>query len=322
MSRRGWALFVAMSLIWGIPYLLIRFAVEDFAPGTLVFARTALPALILLPLAFRRGLIRPLLPHWRVLAVFTAVEIAAPWWLLGAAEQRLTSSMAGLLVASVPLIGVVAAFVAHRAAGGPGIGGPGAGGPGADDPIDARRLLGLAVGFAGVVALVGIEVRGNDLIAVGQVVLCAVGYAVGPMIIARRLSHVPSLGVIAVSLTFAALAYAPYALTHLPESVSPRSAASVLVLAVVCTAIAFLVFFALIAEVGPARATVITYVNPAVALLLGVVLLGEPFSAGIAVGFPLILVGSYLATARSRTEPPTAGRQEVRVGDTPTVAEP
>jgi drug/metabolite transporter (DMT)-like permease len=304
-----------MSLIWGIPYLLIRFAVEDFAPGTLVFARTALPALILLPLALRRGLIRPLLPHWRILAVFTVVEIGAPWWLLGAAEQRLSSSMAGLLVASVPLIGVLVALVAHRVA-------PGVGGPRADDRMDARRLLGLAVGFAGVVALVGIEVRGNDLIAVGQVVLCAVGYAVGPLIIARRLSHVPSLGVIAVSVTFAALAYSPYALTHLPESVSPRSAVAVLVLAVVCTATAFLVFFALIAEVGPARATVITYVNPAVALLLGVLLLGEPFSTGIAVGFPLILVGSYLATARGRTEPPTRGRREVRVGDTPTVAEP
>jgi drug/metabolite transporter (DMT)-like permease len=305
MSRRGWALFVAMSVIWGIPYLLIRVAVEDFAPGTLVFFRTVLPALILLPLAFRRDLVRPLLPHWRILLLFTVVEIAGPWWLLGAAETRLTSSMAGLLVAVVPLVGVVAGVLV-----------------GHSDRVDARRMLGLAVGFAGVVALVGIEVRGSDLIAVGQVALCAVGYAVGPLIVARRLSHVPSLGVIAVSLSLCAVGYAPYALTHLPDSVSPASVGSVVVLALVCTAVAFLLFFALIAEVGPARATVITYVNPAVAVLLGVLLLDEPFGTGIAIGFPLILLGSFLATARSRPRGEVPMGREVCAGDLPQVAEP
>jgi drug/metabolite transporter (DMT)-like permease len=307
MSRRGWALFVALCVIWGIPYLLIRVAIRDFAPGTLVFFRTVLPAVILLPLAFRRGLIRDLLPHWRILLAFTAVEIAGPWWLLGAAEQRLTSSMAGLLVAGVPLIGVVLVLFA--------------GGRAPEDRIDAKRMVGLLVGFAGVVALVGIEVRGSDLIAVGQVALVAVGYALGPLIIARRLSHVPSLGVIAVSLTLAAIGYAPFALTHLPSSVSLDSALSVVVLALVCTAVAFLVFFALIAEVGPARATVITYVNPAVAVLLGVLLLDEPFSAGIAIGFPLILLGSFLATGRSAQTPVADGSDEVLVRDTPQAAE-
>ncbi|HEY0360012.1 MAG TPA: DMT family transporter [Mycobacteriales bacterium] len=307
MSRRGWALFVAMCVIWGIPYLLIRVAIRDFAPGTLVFFRTVLPAVILLPLAFRRGIVRDLLPHWRILVAFTVVEIAGPWWLLGAAEQRLTSSMAGLLVAGVPLIGVVVVLLA--------------GGRAAEDRIDGRRLVGLLVGFAGVVALVGIEVRGSDLIAVAQVALVAVGYAVGPLIIARRLSHVPSLGVIAVSLTLTAVGYAPFALTHLPASVSLASAASVVVLALVCTAVAFLLFFALIAEVGPARATVITYVNPAIAVLLGVLLLDEPFSAGIAVGFPLILLGSFLATARSAGAPVADGPDEVLVRDTPQAAE-
>ena len=307
MSRRGWALFVAMCVIWGIPYLLIRVAIRDFAPGTLVFFRTVLPAVILLPLAFRRGIVRDLLPHWRILVAFTVVEIAGPWWLLGAAEQRLTSSMAGLLVAGVPLIGVVVVLLA--------------GGRAAEDRIDGRRLVGLLVGFAGVVALVGIEVRGSDLIAVAQVALVAVGYAVGPLIIARRLSHVPSLGVIAVSLTLTAVGYAPFALTHLPASVSLASAASVVVLALVCTAVAFLLFFALIAEVGPARATVITYVNPAIAVLLGVLLLDEPFSAGIAVGFPLILLGSFLATARSAGAPVADRPDEVLVRDTPQAAE-
>jgi drug/metabolite transporter (DMT)-like permease len=305
MSRRGWALFVAMCVIWGIPYLLIRVAVRDFSPGTLVFARTVLPALILLPIALHRDLIRPLLPHWRILAVYTVVEIAGPWYLLSAAEQRLTSSLTGLLVAAVPLIGVVAALaVGHT-----------------HDRVDRRRLLGLALGFLGVVALVGIDVRGADLVAVGQVALTAIGYAVGPLIIARRLAHLPSLGVIAVTLTLTAVGYAPYALTHLPESVSAESMVSVALLAVVCTAVAFLLFFALIAEVGPARALVITYVNPAVAVTLGVLLLNEPFSAGLAVGFPLILLGSFLATARNR-QPAVRTDEDVRVRETPQVVEP
>jgi drug/metabolite transporter (DMT)-like permease len=307
MSKRGWTLFIAMCVIWGIPYLLIRVAIRDFAPGTLVFFRTVLPAVILLPLAFRRGLIRDLLPHWRILLLFTVVEIAGPWWLLGAAEQRLSSSMAGLLVAGVPLIGVLVVLLA--------------GGRAPEDRIDARRMLGLLAGFAGVVALVGIEVRGSDLIAVAQVALVAVGYAVGPLIIARRLSHVPSLGVIAVSLSLTAVGYAPFALTHLPSSVSLDSALSVVVLALVCTAVAFLLFFALIAEVGPARATVITYVNPAIAVLLGVLLLDEPFSAGIAIGFPLILLGSFLATARSAPRASAEESDEVLVRDTPQAAE-
>ncbi|HEV7755497.1 MAG TPA: DMT family transporter [Mycobacteriales bacterium] len=305
MSRRGWALFIAMCVIWGIPYLLIRVAIRDFEPGTLVFARTALPALILLPIAWHRDMIRPLLPHWRILAVYTVAEIAGPWYLLSAAEEHLTSSLTGLLVAAVPLIGILAAFaVGHT-----------------QDRLDRRRLLGLAVGFAGVVALVGIEVRGAELVALGQVALTAIGYAVGPLIVARRLAHLPSLGVIAVTLGVAAVGYAPYALTHLPASVSAESAVSVALLAIVCTALAFLLFFALIAEVGPARATVITFINPAVAVLLGVLLLGEPFSVGIAVGFPLILLGSFFATARNR-RPAVAAGEDVCVRDTPQVAEP
>ena len=148
----------------------------------------------------------------------------------------------------------------------------------------------------------GIDVHGTDLVAVAEMAVPVVGYALGPLIVSRRLSDLPSLGVVAASVSLTALLYAPVALTHLPGHVSAEVLASVIGLAFVCTALAFLVFFALIAEVGPARSTVITYVNPAVAVLLGVVLLGEPFTAGIAVGFPLILVGSVLAT-RATVEP-------------------
>jgi drug/metabolite transporter (DMT)-like permease len=284
MSRRGWLLFALMCVIWGVPYLLIRVAVRDFSPGTLVFARTAPAVLLLLPWALYRGAMHGLLRYWRPLLLYTAVEVALPWLLLGHAEQRLPSSLTGLLIAAVPLIGASLSYLL-----------------GEQDRVDVRRLLGLVIGFAGVVTLVGIDVGGADLGAVGEVALIAVCYATGPLIIVRRLAHLPSIGVVTASLMLTALAYSPYALTHWPSHISAKAGWSVAGLAVVCTAAAFLVFFALIAEVGAARAVVITYVNPVVAIILGVALLNEPFTLGLAVGTPLVLLGSILATARTRT---------------------
>jgi drug/metabolite transporter (DMT)-like permease len=160
--------------------------------------------------------------------------------------------------------------------------------------------MGLAVGFLGVAAMVGLDVSYRDLSAVGEVLLVAIGYALGPMIIARKLNDLPPLGVVAASLALTGLAYLPFGLTHLPVALPPVPVLlSVAILGVVCTALAFMLFFALIGEVGPARATVITYVNPAVALLLGVLILGEPFTFGASAGFLLIVLGSYLATRRS-----------------------
>jgi drug/metabolite transporter (DMT)-like permease len=271
-----------MCLIWGIPYLLIKVAVSDLNPVTLVFFRTVIGALILLPIAAARGSLKPLLPHWRWIAAYTAVEVALPWVLLAHAELRLSSSLTGLLIAATPFVGVILGLVT-----------------GGDERFDARRLAGLAVGFLGVAALVGLNVSGNDLVAAGEVGLVAVCYAVGPLIVSRRLSAVPSLGVVAVSLVLPAIAYAPLGLTHMPSAIPvPQVLLAVALLGVVCTAIAFLLFFALIAEVGPVRATVITYVNPAVALALGVALLGEPLTIGAGVGFALILLGLFLAMRR------------------------
>ncbi|HEV2032892.1 MAG TPA: DMT family transporter [Candidatus Dormibacteraeota bacterium] len=282
MSRRGWALFVAMCLIWGIPYLLIKVAVSDLSPVTLVFFRTAIGAVLLVPLAAGRGNLKPLIPHWRAILIYTAVEVALPWFLLADAERRLSSSLTGLLLAACPFVGVLLGWMT-----------------GAKERFDTRRLFGLVVGFIGVAALVGLNVSARDFGAAGEVGLVAVCYAAGPLIISRRLSNVPSLGVVAVSIALPAVVYAPLGLTHLPAAVpSVPVLASVGLLGVLCTAIAFLLFFALIAEVGPVRATFITYVNPAVALALGVVLLGEPFTVGAVVGFGLILLGLFLATRR------------------------
>ena len=270
-------------MIWGIPYLLIRVAVEEVSPPALVFFRTLPAALLLVPFALYRGQLHGLLGRWRWILAYTMIEIAIPWLLLFHAEQRLSSSMAGLIVASVPLIAVVV----YRAVGIVG-------------HVDSRRLVGLLVGFAGVAALVGLDFGDRDTLAMAEVGLVALCYAIGPLIISRRLADLPSLGVVAASLVITSALYAPWALTTLPSSVSAATVGAVATLALVCTALAFILFFALIGEVGPARSTVITYVNPLVAVLLGVWLLSEPFTLGIAVGLPLILLGSVLGTAPTR----------------------
>lgn len=295
MSRRGWLLFAAMALIWGIPYLLIKVAVDEIAPATLVLARTGIAAALLLPVALARGQIRPLFARWWPLLLYTAVEICGPWLLLGFAEQRLSSSLAGLLVAGTPLVGALLERWGPER-----------------ERLGVRRLAGLLVGLAGVGALVGFEVGAGDWRAIVAIAFVVVGYALGPVILSRTLSDLPSLGVVAASLGLAALAYVPAGLAQAPSAwPSTEVVLAVLTLAVVCTALAFLVFFALIAEVGPARSTVITYVNPAVAVLLGVLVLDESFTVATAVGFVLILLGSVLATSRRATAPVEPGEPAV-----------
>lgn len=282
MSKRGWLLFLAMGVIWGVPYLFIRVAVSTLDPVVVAFGRTLVGAMLLLPVAAHRGLLEPVLPHWRWLIVFTLVEISVPWLMLGHAETRLNSSTTGLLLAIVPLIAaIVVTKLGH-------------------DRLDTRRMLGLGIGLAGVAALVGLDIDLSDLAAVGAVAICAVGYATGPIIIDRKLKGVPPLGVVAGSLLLAALLYAPFAWLKWPPHSTWPAWGSVATLGFVCTALAFILFFALIAEVGPARATVITYINPVVAIALGVALLNEPFTVGMAIGFPLVIAGSVLGTARRK----------------------
>jgi drug/metabolite transporter (DMT)-like permease len=294
MSRRGWLLFAAMGVIWGIPYLLIKVAVEDLAPATIVLGRTGIAAVLLVPVAAARGQLRPLLPYWRPLLLFTAVEICAPWVLLGYAEQDLSSSLTGLLVAAVPLVSALVVKVTGHESMGP------------------ARVVGLLVGFVGVATLVGFDVEASSMTAVGAVGVVAILYAVGPVILARNLAHLPGLGVMAASLAIAALVYLPVGVAQLPDTAPGADAVwSVVGLGLVCTATAFVVFFALIAEVGPARATVITYVNPAVALTLGAIVLDERITVATGVGFALILAGSVLSTRREPAVEPTPAPAEL-----------
>jgi drug/metabolite transporter (DMT)-like permease len=282
MTRRGALLFAAMCVIWGIPYLMIRVAVGELAPVTLVFLRTAIAGALLLPFALWRKELRALLPHWRAFLLYTAIEVALPWFLLARAETEISSSLAGLLIAAVPLVGAaVAALTGER------------------ERQGTRRWLGLLVGMAGVAAIVGLDVGQVQIVPLLEIACVTVCYAIGPLIIARSLSDAPPLGVVAASLVLTAVVYAPLAAFRWPASMpSAHVVESVIGLAVVCTALAFIIFFALIGEVGPVRATVITYVNPAVAAVVGVALLDERITVGMIVGFALVIVGSVLATGR------------------------
>lgn len=296
MSRRGWLLFLTVGVVWGFPYLLIKVAVSGFTPLSVVFIRTAIGAAVLLPLVAWRGELRPVLRRWRPLALFTVVEIAVPWFLLSDAERRLTSSLSGLLIAMLPLVTALLGWLT-----------------GIDERIDVRRLAGLLVGFSGVAVLVGFDVGRSDLWAAGEIVLVTIGYAIGPLIISRWLGSVSGTAALSVAFALTAVLYVAPALLQLSHASPPADAvAAVVVLGVVCTALGFPVFFALIHEVGPVRAAVIAYVNPAVAILAGVLVLHEPFGPTIAAGFLLIIAGSVLATHRGRARPPAPLAPESR----------
>lgn len=291
MPRRAMALFALMSVVWGIPYLLIKVAVRHLTPADVVEVRTLLGALILLPLAVRQGRVRELAHVWKPLAAYCVCELAVPWFLLSNAERRIPSSLSGLLVATVPLIAAVGAYVTgHR------------------EVLERRRVGGLLIGLAGVGVLLGLDVHGAELGSVAQVLGVAVGYAVGPLIADRYLADQSSLALSAVSLAVVAVVYMPVAAVQLPGRTPPASViSSVIVLGAVCTALAFVAFFELIREVNPNRALLVTYFNPFVAVILGVAVLGEAFRVSTAAGFALILVGSWLAAGRSFT-PYLSGR--------------
>jgi len=295
VSTRGWALFAAVSVIWGMPYLFIKIAVDEISPSLMAWSRLALAAAVLLPVAWKLGALRGLRERWRILTVFAAVEMAVPWPLLGFGEIHVSSSLAAILVATVPLfVALLATRFDHS------------------ERPTATRFIGMLIGLGGVVALVGIDIggKGDELLGALAILVVAFLYAIGPMIVKRRLSDVDPLGPVAASLGIAALLVTPFALVSLPDSTpSADTFASIAVLGLLCSALAFLLFFRLIAEIGPGRATVITYINPVVALALGVMVLDESVTTGVVVGLLLILAGSWLSTD-GRLPPGLAGLAE------------
>lgn len=280
MSRKALLLFLALGVIWGVPYLLIRIAVADYHPVIVAFGRAAIGALVLLPFALRgKGVLAGFRkPGWLIL--FTLVEISGPWFLIGFAETKVTSSLAGLIIALTPILAAILGIVLSQ------------------ERLGAGRLVGLGLGLAGVVALLGFDEQPTELLPVLALGASALGYALGPIIVARKLADTDDGAVVVASLIVASVIYLPFVPAYWPARFPLDASLAVIALAVVCTALAFQLLFALIAEVGASRATVIAYLNPAVAVLLGVAILGEPFSLALLVGFALIMAGSYFSTAR------------------------
>ncbi|MFD6416964.1 DMT family transporter [Streptomyces sp. NPDC060194] len=284
MSARGWFLFSLMGVLWGIPYLMIKVAVGDLPPSTVVFVRCALGAALLLPFALRGGrLARTVRSHWKPMPAFAAIEIIGPWWTLTDAEQHLSSSMAGFLIAAVPIFGVILARLLAL---------------GDSERVTPRRALGLALALGGVAVLTVPHLSGGDAWSITELLLSAFGYALAPLIAARHLkAAVPTLQLVTPCLLLAALVHAPAGIAGLPGELPGGEVLLALAgLGILCTALAFVGFLELIREVGPSRASVITYVNPAVAVAAGVTFLDEPLTATIGLAFALILGGSVLAT--------------------------
>jgi drug/metabolite transporter (DMT)-like permease len=303
VTTRGWVLFWAMALIWGVPYFFISVAVDEMEPAVVVFGRTSLAAAVLVLLAVRAGELRPALAHWRPITAFAILEMAVPWILLTTAEQHIASGLAALIISSVPIFGALAAFaLGERAA------------------LRPVRLAGIALGIGGVSLLVGNDLSGEGAPpwwSVAFVLVVCVCYATAPFIISRRLADVPSMGVIAMSLAIVTVIYLPIAAVSLPDRMPSAGATlSVIALALVCTGLAFVVFFRLIEEIGAARSTVITFVNPVFAVALGAVFLDEPFTAAIVIGFVLVISGCWLATRPTGPAAPVDETEDTAVART------
>jgi len=280
MSRRGWTLFLAMAVIWGIPYLLIRVAVRQLDPGVMVLLRTAPASVLLMPLVIAKRQIPVLVKNLRWIIIFAVIEFGIPWYCMATAERHISSSLTSLLICCVPLFAVIAQRLRRTG-----------------EHISQRRYFGLGIGAVGVALLVGLDLRGGSITWIGLMMVVCFGYCIGPMILATKLSHVPGVVVVAGATAFVAICWIPWSVVHWPAHVSGETWSCMAVLSVVCTATAFLVFFELVKEVGSSRSVVVTYFNTAIAVVLGVVGLHETLTAGIVFGFPLVLVGCIFATS-------------------------
>lgn len=271
-----------------MPYLFIRIAVEDFSTWTIVFTRVVIGAAVLVPIAIYRKALIPALKAWKYVLAYAALEMIGPWFLITEAERVINSGLAGLLVATVPFFGLLIGIFYQK-----------------DKTLKhPKTLAGLVIGFAGIILLVGIDtIAGHvSLPHVFMIILAAIGYSVAPVIVATKIPNVSGVAVNGLAMAIVAVVYAIPAIFSLPSEIAAappiESWLSLLGLGVICSAIAFVAFFRLIKEIGSARATLVTYMNMAVAVLLGIILLAEPITPGILIGFPLVLIGSVLATRK------------------------
>ena len=287
MSRRGWFLFILVGFLWGIPYLFIKVAVDPdngFTPATVVCLRTAIGAAILIPLAMKQRQLIFAIRGWRYVGAYALLEMIGPWILIGTAEQKISSGLAGLLVASVPIWATL--FASMR---------------GDKTVWQPKRLFGIIVGFIGLIAVVGIEsITGSaDALSIFMVLLASIGYSYAVMMVQGALPGVSGVAINAVAMAMAAIFYLPFAIVQWPQhEISSGAIRAVVGLGVLSTGAAFAAFFTLANIIGVARGSLVTYLNTACAVVLGVVILGEPLTTGIILGLPLVLIGSYFASRK------------------------
>ena len=288
MSRRNLILFILAGFLWGIPYLFIRVAVDSdngFSPAIVVFGRVFIGALILIPIAIYDKSFFTAIKGWKYIAVYALFEMVGPWILIGTAEQKISSGLAGLLVSSVPIFStLIASWHGDKSVWQP------------------RRVIGIAVGFLGVFLLVGIEsfTGTSDPISILMILAAALGYAFAVIYITRKLPGVSGVAINGIAMAMTAVFYSPALICLWPDrTISNNAIYSLIALGVFSTGIAFAVFFTVMDEIGPTRASLVTYMNTAFAVVLGVLILSEPLTIGIIVGLPLVLIGSYLASRKS-----------------------
>ena len=286
MSRKNWFLFIFVGFVWGIPYLLMKNAVHEVSPYIIVFSRTIIGSAILIPIALRRGTLGQAFgKNFKFVILYAIGEMVFPWIFITSAEKKITSGLAGLLVATVPIWSSILASLR-----------------GDKSVWHAKRLAGMLLGFVGVGLVVGIEsFRGHqDSLSIAIVILAAICYASAVTMLTAKLPGVDGVAVNGVAMLFTALLYTPFSLTHLPAHIpSTKALLSLLVLGLLPTALAFYLFFILLYDIGPARASLVTYLNTAFAVLLGIIFLNEKVTTGIVLGLPLVLIGSYFASKKS-----------------------
>ena len=290
MSRRAYFHFAVSGLFWGIPYLLMKVAVRDLEPAVIVCGRVLIGAAILIPLAIHQKVLMDAIRGWRYVMPYAIFEMMIPWILITNAEKKISSGLAGLLVATVPIWSTIFASLA-----------------GDKTVWHSKRLVGIAVGFAGLVGLVGYEsIFGEtDIISILMMLVAAISYSFAVNMISIKLPDVSGIAINGVAMFITAVAYAPLMIMQWPAAgtVSSESALSLLALGIFCTALAFISFFIVMKEIGPARASIGTYVNTAVAVVLGVIILSEPLTLGIIIGLPLVMIGSFLASRKPTVAP-------------------
>ena len=284
MTRRSLFNFCLVGLLWGIPYLLMKVAVEDFPPAAVVAGRTLIGASILIPVALYRKTFKGAVLGIKYVAFYALMEMIGPWILITTAEQKIDSGLAGLLVSTVPIFATIITSLR-----------------GDQSVWQVKRIFGIVVGFIGLILVVGIEsLSGNsDPLSIAMVILASMGYAYAVIMVTSNLPLVDGIAINGLAMAITTIFWTPFAIAQWPTSISLDSTLSLLALGVFSTAFAFILFFKVMAEIGPARGSLVTYLNTAIAVVLGVIILNEPLTVGIVIGLPLVLVGSYLASRKT-----------------------